>query len=252
MLLRSVNSFLRHWRYYRLFPHECYGCFRGVYPTFEAAIEAAPSTKETGYDHEIVARDYIETLSADVKDYDYPVMFWLKNILESDSKVFDFGGNIGIHYHQYKKYIDFGKDMEWLVYDLPEILKIGEDYNDSAQLKFTTEMNEANRSSVFLASGSVQYIKDFSELLSSLENAPRHLLINRLPLGEQPRFVTLQNGGKVFYPQYVFNETDFLADLKKIGYQLKDRWVDRIDGCFIPFHSKKSLPNYHGLYLVKE
>jgi putative methyltransferase (TIGR04325 family) len=77
---------------------------------------------------------------------------------------------------------------------------------------------------------------------------PKHLLVNRLPLYEGEKFVTLQNGGKVFYPSYVFNQSNFIDSFKEIGYELIDIWEDWNDSCIIPFHPEKSLLFYRGLY----
>ena len=65
-------------------------------------------------------------------------------------------------------------------------------------------------------------------------------------------FVTLQNGGQVFYPQYVFNSEQFLAPLIALGYEVKDRWVDRIDGCLVPFQPGRGVPDYSGLFLSRK
>ena len=60
--------------------------------------------------------------------------------------------------------------------------------------------------------------------------------------------MTLQNGGKIFYPQYVFNRTEFIDNLESIGYDLIDIWAGISDSCLIPFHPDKSVPYYQGLY----
>jgi putative methyltransferase (TIGR04325 family) len=86
--------------------------------------------------------------------------------------------------------------------------------------------------------------------LSLLEKCPNHLLINRLPLYDGKQFVSLQNGGKVFYPQYIFNRKQFIDSLTDIGYKLVDIWEDRVDSCIIPFHSGYSVPVYSGLYFT--
>jgi putative methyltransferase (TIGR04325 family) len=75
------------------------------------------------------------------------------------------------------------------------------------------------------------------------------VLINRLPLYEDAPFVTLQNGGSVFYPQYVFNRDEFVGSLDAAGYALVDLWNDPLEACVIPFHDK-AVP-YYGLYLKR-
>ena len=48
--MRRLLRLLRDMRLYLRFPRRCYGCFRGVFATFEEAVSAAPKTKLLGYD----------------------------------------------------------------------------------------------------------------------------------------------------------------------------------------------------------
>jgi len=249
-MIRLAYSFLRHWKSYKQFPYDCYGGFRGVYGSFEEAIADAPKTKPLGYDNESLASWYVNNLETEIQENDYPVLFWLNDLLGDDTTVFDFGGNVGTHYFQYKKYLRYGNSLKWIVCDLPQIVKVGRDNNNEPNLLFTEIFLEANRIDILLASGSIQYIEKFAEMIGSLEQKPTHLLLNRLPLYNGEQFVTLQNGGEVFYPQYVFNKGDFISSLEKIGYEVKDQWKDLSGGCFIPFNPKKSLKHYYGLYLT--
>src|SRR5262249_36069184 len=75
---------------------------------------------------------------------------------------------------------------------------------------------------------------------------PRHILIDQLPLYEGPRFVTLQNGGLVRYPQYVFNRRQFLTAIAGLGYELVDSW-DCNFSCIVPFHRDRTVRKYTGL-----
>lgn len=89
---------LRESKYKRKFDGEGYGYFWGVFETFEEAIKAAPKSKPIGYDDFDLAKDYKEKLPKNIQSYDYPVLFWLREILNENHKVFDFGGNVGIHF----------------------------------------------------------------------------------------------------------------------------------------------------------
>ena len=130
-------------------------------------------------------------------------------------------------------------------------LKAGEKLaksKSSINLEFTDIEDVLEDKDVFIASGSIQYVKSLSTLLASLTKKPRFLLLNRLPLYNGNQFVTLQNGGKVFYPQYVFNYSNFILSLEEIGYDLIDVWEDNLDSCIIPFYPEKSIRFYHGFY----
>ena len=233
-----------------------YGCFRGVYETFEEAILSAPKTKTIGYDNSELAQEYqhCAELKTVVYSYDYPVLFWLNsifNINQNNLNLFDFGGNVGTHFYAYKKYLKYPSSLKWLVCELPAIVKAGKELAEKRgylDLAFTNKFEEASGKDVFLASGSIQYVEDLGQSLSSLAEKPKHLLINVLPLYDGHQFVTLQNGGQVFYPSYIFNKTDFINSIKNIGYEMVDIWKDRFFQCIIPFHPEKSGSLYHGLY----
>lgn len=249
--------------YKREFESDCYGCFWGVFETFEQAMQAAPRTKSVGYDNEELAQDYQQMLEDNnwensgctIRPHDYPVLFWLKVALsEGANRVFDFGGNVGVHYYIYARYLNYADDLEWKVCDLPEIIKAGKvlaQKRAAQKLSFTDDFSDIKGHDVFIASGSIQYVEDLAQTLTK-QSKPTHLLINRLPLYDGERFVTLQNGGKVFYPQYVFNKTDFIKALESLGYELIDLWEDRGSSCMIPCHPDRSIRFYHGMYLKQK
>ncbi len=56
---------------------------------------------------------------------DYAVLFWLKDILDERSFVFDFGGHVGVSYHGWRSYLDYKPGLRWLVHDVPAIVKVG-------------------------------------------------------------------------------------------------------------------------------
>ncbi|MBD1849817.1 methyltransferase, TIGR04325 family [Cyanobacteria bacterium FACHB-502] len=246
--------------YKRKFETDCYSCFWGVFETFEQAKQAAPSTKTIGYDNADLAQEYQQMLEQNnwegsgqtIRPHDYPALFWLKSVLSDEcNRVFDFGGNVGVHYYAYSNYLNYSDSLEWTVCDLPEIVKAGKELAESRfekKLFFTTNLSDISNHDILIASGSVQYIEDLAQLLSTHKKI-KHLLINRLPLYEGKRFVTLQNGGRVFYPQYVFNKTEFIEGLRSLGYELVDIWQDTGNSCIIPFHPEQSIPFYYGMYL---
>jgi putative methyltransferase (TIGR04325 family) len=253
---RQIYRRYQESKYERQFAGDCYGCFRGVYETFEEAIRAAPKTKSIGYDNPELAQEYQHSAEFEttVQAYDYPVLFWLNsifNINQDTLSIFDFGGNVGLHFYAYEKYLKYPSNLKWIVCELPAIVEAGKELAEkrcSSDLVFTEKFEEASGKDVFLASGSGQYVEDLSLSLSSLSEKPKHLLLNILPLYEGAKFVTLQNGGNVFYPSYVFNKFEFINSLNNIGYEMVDIWEDMFSHCIIPFHPEKSGPFFHGLY----
>jgi putative methyltransferase (TIGR04325 family) len=227
---------------------KCYASFRGVFDTFAQAEKSAPPNMNIGYNHSHVAEEYVNHLDQKLHSYDYPILFWLKDIVKPGCKILDFGGNIGNHFFAYRNYIDFPDDLNWIVLDLPEIVKAGAKLlKNEPQLSFVTSLDSIPNPNVILASGILQYI-DYKHFFKDFSRNPDHIIINRLPLYSGSTFVTLQNGGTTFYPNYVFNQDDFIKTFIEAGYRLVDLWDDDVDSCLIPFHPLRSLPNYHGLY----
>ncbi|AFY34233.1 methyltransferase, TIGR04325 family [Calothrix sp. PCC 7507] len=257
---KATYQYFQKLNYERWFATEGYSCFRGVFDNFEQAIESAPKTKPLGYDHDQLAKEYQrmaelgnwEYSKRVITTYDYPVLFWLNNILASNNinTIFDFGGNVGIHFYAYKKYLNLD-NLTWTVCDVSAIINAGEQLaqkREEQNLLFTSSFQDANNKNIFVASGSVQYIEDFFLKIAHLCTKPIHILLNRLPIYAGKEFVTLQNGGQVFYPQYVFNHQSFVAKFSNLGYELIDIWEDRVDSCIIPFYPENSVPLYHGIY----
>lgn len=261
---KSAKQVYRHFKekeYKRKFATDGYSCFWGVFETFEQAKQAAPPTKTVGYDNAELAQEYRQMLEQDnwensgrvIASFDYPVLFWLKAAFsEGCTQVFDFGGNVGTHYYSYSKYLEYPESLKWKICEVPEIAKVGRELAEHRAveaLDFTTDFNDSHGADIFISSGAIQYVENLAHALSLLKEKPKHILINRLPLYNGEQFVTLQNGGKVFYPQYVFNQDEFIGGLQNLGYELVDIWDDRVDSCAIPFQPDRLVPFYSGLYL---
>jgi putative methyltransferase (TIGR04325 family) len=230
-----------------------YSHFRGVYETFEQAVAAAPGSKKTGYNHKELAQVYLAELNFDLSSFDHPILSHLGRILGERDVILDFGGNIGTHYLQYRKYMNL-EEVQWIVCDVSEIIKVGmEKCRGISNIAFVNDVAAVKTPGVdiFLASGSMQYIASPNLLLPKLiekDLRPKHILINRVPLYDGQHFVTLQNGGPVCYPQHVFNRERFIRGIAGLGYELIDFWDDNVDSCIIPFHPERSVRVYKGLY----
>jgi putative methyltransferase (TIGR04325 family) len=118
-LLRQLYDLYAEKSYRKKFENDCYSGFWGVFDTFEDAIKAAPSTKSIGYDCAELAQEYQrmlergdwESSKSVVRSFDYPVLYWLEKIVQTSRldrmDLFDFGGNLGIHFLTYLNYIEF-------------------------------------------------------------------------------------------------------------------------------------------------
>ena len=240
--------------YERRFAHEATGCFRGVFRSFAEADMSAPKTKPHGFNHVRYAREF-EDRRKRIFSFDYPMLFWLSRCLCQARVIFDHGGHLGTHFYAYRKYLAYPLGLRWIVCDVPVITTAGRELaqtEDVQELEFTNDFDDADGSDILIGAGSLQYVEKpaFSDSLRSLRRRPAHLLLNKLPLYDGPEFVTLQNGGAAFHPQYVFNRRDFIESLESVGYRVKDEWTVETHPGYIPFHPEKSFAYHRGLYLA--
>lgn len=246
-VVHIIRSAYRYWR----FSGNCYGCYRGIFETEQAAIASAPKGRKIGYNHSELAKEYQANLYKTIGFYDYPIVFWLKDLLTEGCTVFDFGGNVGTHFYGYEGYLNYPKNLRWMVCELPALAQAGEELarrENRSELVFTTNFEDANGADIFIGSGSIQYVDFLTAAIAKLSEKPKHILINRLPLCEGKSFITLQNGGMVFYPVHVFNRVQFIDSIAAIGYELVDSWKDRSEPCAVPFHPEFRSLFFNGLY----
>ena len=77
-----------------------------------------------GFDHAEFSGHY-KWLGEAPRAGDYPTMFWLQEALKSGSRVFDFGGNVGISFFAWQNHVEFPADIHWMVEDVSSILDAG-------------------------------------------------------------------------------------------------------------------------------
>jgi len=225
--------------------------FRGVYRTFEEAKQAAPRTKPLRYDD--TAYCYEENHRI-ILSSDYPVIFWLSRLLPECSSVVDFGGNVGMAFYSYQKYITYPPHLCWLVYDLSDVVEAGLRIHGRegapAGLTFTTTLSDCAGGDILLASGSLQYVPEtLPQVLAGIGTRPRHLLLNKLPVCEGDSFVTLQSTGTGFSPYRITNRKALLDQLSSLGYGLEDAWDNPGMPLVIPGEPAHSLSAFSGMYL---
>ena len=232
--------------------------FRGIYTSFDSAQASAPGTRPLGYDNADAAGMYLERIKR-IYPSDYPVIFWLQKVFAQGQKtVFDLGGHIGIGYYGYQRYVDYPRGLRWTVSDVPAVMargaEIARERDPAGRLGFNGDFRGAGGVDVLLALGVLQYLPDtLAQRLASLENPPRHILLNLTPLhlldnGGQD-FFTLQSIGTAFCPYRIAAYGPFLESFTHLGYQIVDRWQNPDKHCHIAFEPAHSLDVYHGFYL---
>lgn len=229
--------------------------FYGVYPDFAAATRDMPRTKPAGYDNPEPAAMYGDRLTR-VFPADYPVLFWLDRLVKTERSLFDFGGHVGIAYYSYRRYLKFSDDFKWTVYDVPAVREHGRKLaaeKRATGLGFADAVSGADGHDVFLASGALQYVEspDLAGMIGALGNPPRHVIVNKTPVHDSYRFVTLQNIGTAFCPYQIFKRSEFLEAMTHLGYRLVDSWANAETTCPIPYQPGRSVEAYSGFYFTK-
>lgn len=226
--------------------------FRGLYPDFASAATHAPPGKQVGYNGDATANRHAHERHF-IFPSDYPVLFWLSRLLPRARLLFDLGGDVGSRYLAFRKYLTYPENLTWLVNEIPAVVALGRtiaEQEGAAHLQFTTDYSRLPEADILLASGVLQVLADWNGFLRRLPNLPRHLLINRTPVGDQPYAVTLCAIGVSFNPYHIFNRRSFVAAFADLGYRLVDEWQTPDLGCWIPDHASHSLDAFRGFYFV--
>lgn len=227
--------------------------FHGIYPDFASAARDIPAGRLEGHDNEASALRLADA-RLHVSPFDYPVMFWLQQLLPGCRLLFDFGGGVGISYFGYRKYLQYPPTMTWLVAELPAAAALGAKIasQESAEsLRFTTSLDELPHADILLLAGVLQLIEKPFEMLRSVPSLPPHLLINKIPLYDMPAAVTLHNTGAALCAYHLFNRAQFLSGCQSLGYQLVDEWATPELSLKIPYFPAHRIQAYRGFYFAK-
>lgn len=229
--------------------------FRGVYASFAEAEASLPPGSRVGYDHAELAGMYRHRMEK-ANESDYAVLFWLKDILDERSFVFDVGGHVGVSYHGWRNYLHYRPGMRWLVYDMPAIVKVGAELareRPSEGLAFTSDLADGRGCSIFLAAGALQYAEEsLTEVLRKVGSLPRHLIVNKMPMYDGEAFVTVQSTGRAFHPYRIYNRAAFVTEVTALGYRVVDDWQNREQHCEIPFTRDRDINAYSGYYFIRD
>jgi putative methyltransferase (TIGR04325 family) len=248
---------LRAWHqhiYWRNFaaPRKWAQLFYGVYEDFESARKSIPPGARIGCDYS-EAVDRFNLGLGNLWPSDYPVLFWLSHLLRPRLTIFDLGGNVGLLFYGFKKYLNYPPDITWTVCEVTAAIsrgtRLAEERNEQ-RLFFTTDIEEAAAADVLIASGALQLIEaPLWITLTRLSRRPPNLLINRVPLYQGPSFVTLYNMGPAIAPYQIWNRQEFIRHFEDCGYELVDTWAVPERACSIPFYPERGVESLIGLYL---
>ncbi len=226
--------------------------FYGIYQSFPEAIRDIPPGNPEGHDSEAVA---LRLAGGDpVRPSDYPILFWLQKLLPDCRLLFDLGGGVGISYFAYRGLLQFRAGMTWLIDELPAVAALGArsagTQSDPA-LRYTSSIGELAHADILLASGSLHLIEKPFDLLRSAAALPPHFLINKVPLVDRPAAVTLHNLGAAFCAYHLFNRTQFVDEVRSLGYELQHEWATPDLSARIPYFPQYRVTAYSGFYFRK-
>jgi putative methyltransferase (TIGR04325 family) len=259
-VIKKIPILSDFYHYHRIFPNQVTAC-RGVYSSYQEALQAIPKELKSGYNqpeiahHPNVARLTAATEVGVFDPIDYPILLWLKTAFLKHSSVFDLGGNVGLAYYAYQRYLQYPAQLNWLVCEIPEIAEAGKKLAQEKQvdnLFFTTDSAKAEGADILLTCGTLQYLETpLAELLKPLQSKPKHILINHVPLYDGETYITIQNIGYSFCPYTIQSRNQLIQSLTDLGYKLRDSWT--INRAFkIPFHPERAVNAYHGFYFEWE
>jgi putative methyltransferase (TIGR04325 family) len=136
---------------------------------------------------------------------------------------------MGTKYRAFGNHLDLDSGIEWVVYDLPNMVRAGRQRAEGeglSRLRFVDDLSEAPDADILLASGLLQYLDiPFDDFLRRLPALPRHLLLNKVQTREGPSVVTLENFTYAEVPYQMRNRAEFLALLDTLGYDIVDQWT---------------------------
>lgn len=224
----------------------------GTYSTYAQAWAAIPPGRAAGWDNEAAATIWSDCVDP-VRPGSYPLFFWLLRLLRSGASLADYGGSVGLTYYGYRRYASLPERARWTVVELPRTVAQGQriaERKGAPNLFFTSDIAAANACDILLAAGSLQYMEhSVPGLLELLSAQPRWLLFNKLPLGREAEFWTLDNFGPAVAPYRIFNEQAFMSYFERRGYVVRDRWQVAELKCDIAFHPAAHLSHCTGLCL---
>ncbi len=136
--------------------------------------------------------------------------------------ILDWGGALG-HYHALGRALLPEIDLDYHCKELPAVCQQGRRVSPEVTFHESDACLEQSYDLV-LASGSIQYVEDWTDLLARLAGAAdRYLLITKVPTTDAPSFVTLQRayeyGYDTEYLGWALNRGEILTAAERAGLE---------------------------------
>ncbi len=158
-------------------------------------------------------QDYILSLAGGI----------LLSLIEGNLCILDFGGGMGASYFPLISSIPDPEKVEFHIVEVKTICKQGQKIlGDFPKLHFHEKLPKLSKPiHIIHAGSSIQYVSDWKGLLAEFINYRPHILIlEDLPAGDIPTFITTQN----FYGKKVrsrfLNINELIEEVQALGYGL--------------------------------
>lgn len=227
--------------------------FWGVFDTWQHAEESARRFGMSGYDNAASAELYLARTRID--QHDYPALYWLyRSMDEGMRSVFDLGGSTGIKFFAFREALAGWPDLAWTVQDVPAMVERGRKLvtadNPIRNLEFTDRLEEGSGKDILFASGVLQYLPiSLGDLISTYQKLPRRIIINTAAIHPAIDFFTVNSIGTAFCPYRVQTQATLIRGLGRLGYRLRETWINPDKPLTIPFDPEHSLQHYSGYTL---
>jgi putative methyltransferase (TIGR04325 family) len=145
---------------------------------------------------------------------------------ESVQRILDYGGGFGVHLHALKRLLP-NLHLDYTVCELPNFCEAGRRL--SPDLRFVSSLSEAAKGyDLVYASGSVQYTRNWEELVAGLAAASRgKVFVTRTPfVFKCPSFIVTQHAYSTEYPGWIFNYREFIQAFERHGFCLRETFVN--------------------------
>lgn len=202
--------------------------FRGRFATHAEALGAVRQGALAGYDNDAVADVSYEAMCR-VELWDYPVLWWLGQLVGDAPGLLDAGGHMGPKFRAFGPRLPLPEGFDWAVYDVPAIVRAGRARamrEGLCGISFHDRLEAVPPLPIVLGSGLLQYLDlTFADFMAALPVRPRHLILNKVATREGPTVVTLEQFPGAEVPYIVRDHGAFVASLAAMGYAIRDSWT---------------------------
>ena len=143
--------------------------------------------------------------------------------IKEDLRILDFGGGMGASYFPLISSVSEPERVDFHIVEVKKICNLGKSkLGKFSKLHFYEKLPELHAPiHIVHAGSSIQYIPDWKGLLSKfVDYRPKFLILEDVPAGKIPTFVTTQN----FYGKKVrsrfLNIDELVGEIQKLGYRL--------------------------------